>query len=105
MAEKHHRAIVLTDFWAKVLSGLLVSCIIGGGGYAWNANAANARLQEKVESLEQAKLPSRLDKLEVKVDDTKRSIDEMKQNQGAFQMEMRQKMDLLIKDSTRRNDR
>ena len=46
--------------------------------------------------MQKADLPSRLDKLEVKVDNTNKSLDDMKDNQTAFQIEVRQKLDVII---------
>ena len=84
MADKQHKAIILTDWWAGVLGTLLCACILGGVSFAWNAHSETAVLQDQVDRIEQANLPSRLDKLEEKVDNTNDSLAEMKARYDLF---------------------
>lgn len=59
-----HKAIVITEFWAKVLGTLITAAIIGG----FAAYADQKVYIEKVQSLEKANLPERLARIEEKVD-------------------------------------
>ena len=65
----HDRAIILNRYWAGLLSSLLAALVIGGLGYAWNANAQIAVLRSDVDDLKKAELASRLSRMEGKLDE------------------------------------
>lgn len=64
----HNKAMVINTGWAKVFGTLFSAMVIGGVGFAWNTNADTTVLKEQVYEMRQASLPSRMDKLEQRVD-------------------------------------
>src|SRR5262245_10908722 len=94
-----HRAIVINNFWAGILGTLFTTCIVGGITFAWNSNAQQAVTQSKVEILEQANLPSRLDRLEEKVNSTNETLNEFRQQNKEQQAKMEQKIDLILREA------
>ena len=66
-----HKAIVITEFWAKVLGTLITAAVIGG----FAAYADQKVYIEKVQSLEKANLPERLTRIESKVDEVLNRLD------------------------------
>lgn len=62
-----HKALVISDVWASVITKIAVAIIIGGGGYLWVQNANAARLQEKIQTLEDANLPHRITQMEAEL--------------------------------------
>ena len=64
----HDKAIIINKFWAGIIATIVTSFIIGGVGYAWNANAQISMLQSDVNDLKAAKLDVRLARMEEKLD-------------------------------------
>lgn len=68
MTGTHNKALVVNSFWAKIFSSLIVMLVAGGITFAWNVNADTTNLKLQMEQMQQAALPSRMDKLEERVD-------------------------------------
>ena len=89
---KEKAALVITDFWGKILATLIAGAISGGIVFALDIRSTQDIVGTKVDALQQAQLPPRIDKLEVKVDNVNKTLDEMQQTQH----EQNQKLDMLI---------
>ncbi len=97
-------ALIISSFWATVLGGLISSAILGGVTYAWAQNNATVTLQTQVAALQQAALPSRMDKLESKVDYANENISEIKnvqRTQADQQSDINRKLDILVRSDRR----
>lgn len=68
MTGVHNKALVVNSFWAKIFSVLFTAAVVGGVSFAWNVNADTSNLKIQVYQIQQAALPSRMDKLEERVD-------------------------------------
>src|SRR4051812_41217700 len=94
------RSIEINDFWAGIIGTLLVTVIIGGFSLAWNVTNAQSITQEKVESIEKANVPSRMDKLEEKVTGIKDNVEDIKSEQKVIGS----KIDLLLRQKVVRDE-
>lgn len=61
-------ALVLNDFWGKVVAGVMISFFVGGIGYAINSYAAQQVFKDNQDKLIEAKLPERMVRIEQKVE-------------------------------------
>lgn len=64
MQQQHRKALVVSPFFATILSSVAVTAVIGGIGYAWNANADLAVLQRDVKQIKDANLDVRISVME-----------------------------------------
>lgn len=59
-----HKAIVINQFWATIIGGLLSTAIVGG----FAAYAEQRSTAEKMKAIEAANLPERIANIEGKLD-------------------------------------
>jgi len=71
----HERALVVSKFWAGILSTVIGALVVGVVGYAVTANADAAATAEKIktlqadmDSIKKAQLDVRLARMEEKID-------------------------------------
>jgi len=77
MAGVHDKAAVITQPFAKIITALSIAAIIGGFGFAWDVKGETTNLKSQIDDIRQAALPSRMDKLEQKVDSGFKNQDKM----------------------------
>lgn len=94
----HNKAIVISPFWATILSALIITGIGGGfatakGIYDAQAEAGTERaiINQKLNPLSDAKLPERMARIEETVKNTDKNVDEMNR-----------KIDFLVRQQVRR---
>ena len=85
-------ALVLNDFWGKIIASLMVMAIGSGVAFALDMKSDQDIQGTKLEAIEKANIPPRLDKLEQKVDNVQDDVTDVK----VAQQQMNQKMDYLI---------
>lgn len=71
----HDKAVIVTRFWAGIISSVVAAAVIGGFCYAWNANAQIAVLQRDVNEINSARLDMRLVRLEEQVKASNEKLD------------------------------
>ena len=94
MSGSSHKVVAVNGLWAKIFASLFVALFMGAFGYAWNASAQQAVMQEKVQKLEDAKLPEKVTRLEVKLDNVDQNVNDLKQQQAAISG----KIDFLVRE-------
>lgn len=71
----HDKALVISRFWAGIMSTVVAAAVVGGFAYAWNANAQIAVLQHDVTQITSANLDMRLTRLEEQAKATNEKLD------------------------------
>jgi hypothetical protein len=87
-----HKVVAINGFWLTVISTLIASGILGGIGYAWNANAAFSILQNDVDTLKKANITERLASIEQQVISVQERLQDVKNQQN----KMDEKLDKIL---------
>lgn len=108
----HEKAIIIGKLWAGLFLTLVAAFLIGGFGYAWNANSQGAVTQEKISGLEknqtvitEAKLPERMVAVEQvvkssneKIDGVKLDVRDVKDDVKGMKDDIGRKLDMIVQN-------
>lgn len=78
------KALIVSRFWAGIMSTVVAALVIGGFAYAWNANAQTAVLQRDVAAITNANLDIRLTRMEEQLKNSNEKLDQLLRARGHY---------------------